>query len=470
MSENAVIPAASPLPPKKRNDEAFSEALLEFQSPSAPYLAAEPLRGARSVSWILTLAVVSFFAAAGVIKIDKVVTGRGKVISEARTIVVQPLDTSIVRKIAVHEGQLVKKGELLAELDPTFAAADLGALRKRVASLSAEVDRLTAEAEGKPYTPSLDTPETRLQAAIFAKRAAEKAFTLQNYQDKINSLETTMARSLAEANYYRQRLAVASDIESMRRELQSLKVGSRLNALAAADTRIEMQRNLALAEDTAEAAKRDMQALIAERDAYLESWRADVLQSLTDQGRALSDAEEDLKKAVLRHQLVDLRAPEDAIVLTVAKVSEGSVLQTGAEFITLVPAAAPLLVEADISGDEIGYVKEGDPVAIKFDTFPYTLYGEAEGRVKVISPDSFTEGDLNDPTRLHALSEAGPNARIFYQTRVSLDAVKLHDVPRGFHLVPGMPVTADIKVGKRTILSYLFGRLAPMLSEGMREP
>jgi hemolysin D len=199
MSENAVLPSGASLP-SKRNEEAFSEALLEFQSPSAPYLAAEPVRGARSVAWILTLAVVSFFTAAGVVKIDKVVTGRGKVISEARTIVVQPLDTSIVRHIAVHEGQMVKKGELLAELDPTFAAADLGALRKRVASLSAEVDRLTAEAEGKPYTPALDTPETRLQAAMFAKRAAEKAFTLQNYQDKINSLERLRSGGLRAAS------------------------------------------------------------------------------------------------------------------------------------------------------------------------------------------------------------------------------------------------------------------------------
>jgi hemolysin D len=88
----------------------------------------------------------------------------------------------------------------------------------------------------------------------------------------------------------------------------------------------------------------------------------------------------------------------------------------------------------------------------------------------VVSPDSFSESELSDPNHIRALSDPSPNSRIYYQARISLDQIKLHDVPRGFHLVPGMPVTTDIKVGKRTILSYLFGRLAPMLSEGMREP
>ena len=470
MARNALIRAQNLAPASvAASDAAFADTLLEFQSPSAAVLATRPIGAARGVIWVVSFTVISFFLASGLIKIDKVVTAQGKVASEARTLVMQPLDTAIVRAISVHEGQFVHQGDMLAELDPTFAAADLGALREQVRSYQAEVDRLAAEANDKPYAPPLGSDATRLQAAVFAQRAAEKTFKLENYQQKIDGLETTIARSLAEANYYRQRLAVAADVEGMRRELQDLKVGSRLNSLAAADNRIEMTRYLTLSQNNAEAATRDLRAMIAERDAYLQNWRAEVLQNLTDQGRKLSDAEEQLKKAALRRQLVELRAPEDAIVLTVAKVSVGSVLQTGSQFITLVPASAPLLVEANAAGSDAGFLRVGDPVAVKFDTFPFTQYGDAEGVVKVISPDSFTQSDPANPLSDQP-HDPVPGGRVFYRVRISLDQIKLHGVPEGFKLAPGMPVTADIKVGRRTILNYLLGRVLPVASEGMREP
>ena len=186
-------------------------------------------------------------------------------------------------------------------------------------------------------------------------------------------------------------------------------------------------------------------------------------------GRKLSDAREQLNKAQLRRQLVELRADRDATVLTVAKVSVGSVLQSGDQFITLVPADAPLEVEANIAGRDNGFVHVGAPVAVKFDTFPSSQYGLAYGKVRTISADSFTAQDEHE-SRSGSAPVNPASTEPFYRSRVTLDDVKLHDVPAGFHIVPGMPVTADIKVGKRTVLAYLLGRILPVTSEGMREP
>src|ERR1700751_6432350 len=97
--------------------------------------------------------------------------------------------------------------------------------------------------------------------------------------------------------------------------------------------------------------------------------------------------------------MVELRANRDAIVLTVPKVSVGSVLQSGQQFITLVPSDAPLEVEANISGRDDGFVHVGDEVALKFDTFPFMQYGMAYGTVRTISADSFTaQDDQRNPT------------------------------------------------------------------------
>ena len=255
----------------------------------------------------------------------------------------------------------------------------------------------------------------------------------------------------------------------MRRELEHLQVGSKLNTLAAMDNRAEMERSLHNSEESAAGAQRDLAALVAERDGFVQSWHADVSDKLNDANGKLSDGRESLNKAQLHRQLVELRADRDATVLTVAKVSVGSVLQSGQEFITLVPADATLEIEANIAGNDDGYVHVGDPVAIKFDTFPYRLYGMAHGTLRFISADSFTAQDeQRNPTGSVPLPA---NSTVpYYRARISLDRVELHDTPEGFHIIPGMPITADIKVGKRTVLKYLLGRVLPVTSEAMREP
>jgi HlyD family secretion protein len=178
-----------------------------------------------------------------------------------------------------------------------------------------------------------------------------------------------------------------------------------------------------------------------------------------------------LEKANLRSQLVDLRASEDATVLTMAPVSVGSVMQSGDKFLTLVPVSAPLELETAMSGDEAGYVHTGDPVMIKFETFQFTRYGGAEGVVRSISPDSFTSG-ADDRTRAGVLNSGGATsaAPAYYRANITMDKITLHDTPLGFHVAPGMPVEADIKVGSRTIMGYLLGRVLPPMMEGMREP
>jgi HlyD family secretion protein len=230
-----------------------------------------------------------------------------------------------------------------------------------------------------------------------------------------------------------------------------------------------MARSLANAQQTAEAARLEKAALAAERGAFIRGWQADVAQQLSETSGKATEAREQLNKAKLRRELVELRSEQAAIVRSVAKVSVGSVMQSGQQLFTLVPADAPLEVEAIISGKENGYVHVGDPVVIKFDTFAYSQYGFAEGTVRTVSPSSFTAQDeARNPTSAVPVSQAA--AEPFYGARIAINRVALHDTPEGFHLIPGMPVTADIKVGKRTVLRYLLGVMMPVTQEGLREP
>lgn len=451
----------------ERNDPTLP-AILEFQSPSTAVVNMPVPRSARHTVWVIASMFAACITAMGLIKVDSVVTAHGEVVSRQPMLVVQPLETSIVRDIDVHVGETVHKGQVLAHLDPTFAAADLSADTAQVSSLQAQVARMQAEVDNRPFTYSGLDPNLSLQAAIYAQRQSEYHYKLENYKEKADSLLAGIQRAKADETGYKQRLAVATDVETMRKQLEHLHVGSRLNTLAATDNRAEMARDLASAQQQAAGAARDLAALVAERDAYVENWHSEIAQKLADATAKLSDAREQLNKAQLRRQLVELRADRDATVLTVAKVSVGSVLQSGQQLITLVPSDAPLEVEANISGRDNGYVHVGDPVAVKFDTFPFTKYGLARGTVRIISADSFTAQDeQRNPTGAVPVPNSGEP---YYRARIAIDKVELHGVPKSFHLMPGMPVTSDVKVGKQTVLSYLLSEIMPVGMDAMREP
>jgi hemolysin D len=450
--------------------------ILEYQSPSTAIVNAPIPRIARGVSWTVGTMVLACFAAMAIIKVDKVVTAQGKVIARAATIVVQPLETAIVRSIEVREGETVHAGDLLARLDPTFAAADLEALKSQVAAYSAQVARMQAEIENRPFNYSGSDPHLALEAAIFAQRQSEYNFKLEGYRQKMDSLTAQISKAQSDVTGYRDRLKTAESLEKMRNELDRLGVGSKLNTLSAQDTRAEMQRFVDGSVQAGNGAQKDREALFAERNGYIQSWHADIAEKLAEASAKLSDARESFNKAQLRRQLVELRADQDATVLTVSRgVSPGSVLTAGQQFITLVPSDAPLEIEANIPGSEDGYVHVGDPVAVKFDTFPYTQYGMAHGVVRIISPDSFNAQDeQRNPSGAVPIPPPGTTGmaggNTWYRTRITLDQIGLHDTPAGFRLSPGMPVTADVLVGKRTVMAYFLGRAMPVIHEGMREP
>ena len=447
-----------------------SAQILRYVSPSEA-LAAAPIPAlARSTIWVVASMFGALLLAAGLIKVDRVVSAVGRIVPVAGNIVVQPLETAIVRSIEVKPGQRVLAGDMLARLDPTFAAADAGAVQSQVKSLEAETDRLRAELAETAFAPTGQDPVQILQAVIFNQRASERNSKLESFQKKIEGLQAAITRSLADAAAYRERSDVAASIEEMRKSLEQQKVGSRLNLLLATDSRLEAERRQSAADQASSEAKSELAAMQADRESYLQSWRAQTAQTLSEEVHKLSDARELSQKMVLRRSLVELHAEHDAIVQSIAKVSEGSVLQAGQQFITLVPADSPLEVEVSISGRDIGFVRSGDATAIKFDTFPYARFGMAHGKVRMISPDSVTSAEQLTGQLANAPQVQQPGTELFYRSRIAIDEIKLHSLSEALQVTAGMPVVVDIKVGQQTILGYLVNGILVTAREGLREP
>src|SRR5262249_51640308 len=156
------------------------------------------------------------------------------------------------------------------------------ALEAQVQSLEAEVARVQAETQDKPFSYTGSDPNWSLQAAIYGHRKAQFDAKVDNYAHRINELSSVIARSNSDAAGYGERLGFAQSIEQMRKELESKAAGSKLNTLLSMDSRAEMERALSNAQQTAVGAKRDQDALTAERDSYIRGWQAETSQKLSE--------------------------------------------------------------------------------------------------------------------------------------------------------------------------------------------
>jgi hemolysin D len=153
---------------------------------------------------------------------------------------------------------------------------------------------------------------------------------------------------------------------------------------------------------------------------------------------------------------VALTAPADAVVLEVAKRSIGSIVREAEPVFTLVPLDVPLEAEVLVEARDIGHVGPEQEVRVKLDAFPFQKHGTASGVVRTISEDAFTD--------------EGKGERSFYRARVVLTDSRLERIPETFRLIPGMTVVAEIKVGRRSVLSYFLYPLLRGLDESIREP
>jgi hemolysin D len=231
----------------RRSNAGPDQLVRLFQSETAEILESPEPLGVRATVYVLTAFIVALFGVAFFVRLDRVVYSTGMIVTTQPTLVIQALDPSIIKTIDVREGERVNAGEVLATLDPTFASADVSALKSQVASLDAQIARAEAELAKKPYLPppSMDPAASQygeLQKSYFQQRKGQFDAQLHAYDEQIAQLKTTLAKLENDQARYGDRAKLAKEVEDMRATLAAAQVGSRLNLLAATDTKTELLR------------------------------------------------------------------------------------------------------------------------------------------------------------------------------------------------------------------------------------
>lgn len=451
-----------------REDLEFLPALLEIQD-------TPPLPMAR---WLLR-AIVLFFAAAiswtSVGRVDVVATAPGRIIPGGGVKIVQPLETAVIQKILVREGDPVAAGQPLIELDATQPAANLEQLHGEALALKRDRARLETLVER-----SRDLKAGRL--AVSSNPSSRADFHSRLATGATTDLPQMAARRLeSEWLEYRAGLqALGDEIQqrraehaSLRQRILQLEATIPLIAERAQASRLLLDKGLAprshwleLEQDRIEQVKeRDIQierlAMLAaaisglgrQQISRTAGFQQRLLAELEEVGRRLSALEQESLKAAQRVNLHTITAPVAGRVDRVAVHTIGGVVTPAQELMRIVPGADVLQVEAWIRNQDIGHVRVGQSAAIKIEAFPFTKFGTVDGKLLSVSTDAMPDEHL------------GP----VYTARVGLARAAMSLDTGEVPLTPGMAVTVEFKLGSRRIIEFLLSPLLRYKAESIRE-
>lgn len=430
--------------------------------PDADEIERSPVpRYAQVTLHLMLLFLILFVVWASLSQIDQVVVAQGRLVNPLPNVVVQPIETAVVKSLNVRVGQVVKKGEVLAALDATFAKADEAQLRQRLVSLETQIEGLDTELSARAGSAKLPTTEDeRLQAGLLAERRANYRAQQLRMQESAGRLRAALATNRSDQSLVETRLKSLKQIEAMQEKMVAQKIGAPLQLLEAQQRSQEVVRDLELTQRREQELRRELAAADAERLAFERGWRQKLMEDLLTVSRERDSIREQLQKADRRSGLIQLTAPVDSVVLEIAKLSPGSVVREAETFFTLVPLNVVLEAEVQIDAAEVGYIRRNDPVHVKLDAFPFQRHGVIEARVRTISEDAFKRERATD----------GAQSDAYYLARVTLGGAPLKNMQENTRLLPGMTLNAEIVVGKRSVMSYLAWPLTKGIDEAIREP
>ncbi len=447
-------------PQLHREEAAFLPAALSLQhTPVHP----SPRRVAYVVMALFVIAIL--WACFG--KIDIVSTAPGRIIVSERTKVIQPLEASVVLRVLVKDGDKVKAGQVLVELDPTIATADKASVQEQLMAAISEEQRTATLLQSLSKGELLARIPRGLEADLMPNNPSDaaqlKAQLLSEWQDiraKLAKLSAEASHRQAEISTVQQTIAkleaTVPMAQSREADFKRLVGEGFISSHATQDKtreRVELERDL-----TVQRARLvEAQAALRESENTRASFQAETRRALQDRNAIaatkVQQLTQDKTKATQRERLTQLTAPVDGTVQQLAIHSVGGVVTAAQALMIVVPDSATVTAEVSIANLDIGFVNAGQKASVKLETFPYTKYGTVSATVDVVTADAVTDEKRGS----------------FYPAILTLDKRTMNIDGKQVAISPGMNVTAEIKTGERRVIEYLLSPIQRAGSESLRE-
>ena len=413
--------------------------------------------------------------------VDIVASASGKVVPSGRVKLIQPFETGVIRAIHAQDGQSVKAGDVLIELDPTMTTAEQEHFRSDMIAAQLDVARLRAALSDDDNPQSQFHPPAGASEALVAMQRQFLTRQTQEYRAKISSLDRQRAQKEAERDTI---AATISKLEAdepiirqrvdIRKNLADRELGSKLTYLEILQLLTENERDTVIQQSRLDEANAALAAVIETRTQAVAEFHRTLFGDLAEAERKAAGLSGDLIRAEQRTKLQILTAPVDGIVQQLSVHTVGGVVTPAQQLAVVVPSDATLEVEAMISNRDIGFIHAGQDAQIKIDTFNFTRYGLLHGRVMNVSQDAIVHDASSDKTKDRQSDPGSTNSepkdqQLNYSARVSLDRTKISVEDTLADVTPGMAVTVEVKTGSRRIISYLLSPILKYQQETLRE-
>ena len=475
-SANTVV--AFPQAPERRdrNELAFLPAALEIvEAPPSP------------VGRAVALTIIALFCVAlgwscwG--EVDVIASSPGKIVPSGRTKVIQPFETGVVRAIHVQDGQSVRAGDVLIELDPTLNNADREHLRSDLMAQQLEIARLRASLSGAADPLAEFRPPTEASPALIAIQRRLVQEQTAEHRAKLAALEYQLLQKKAERETVAATIArFEATIPLLKEQMDVYKTlygngnGSKLQYLHTLEGLTDRQHELLAQKSRYREAEAAIAAIEQARAQTVAEYRRTLFDQLAIAEAKAAGLAQDLAKAHEKTRLQQLVAPIDGTVQQLAIHTVGGVVTPAQPLLMIVPADTRLEIEAMVANRDIGFVQAGQEADVKVDTFNFTRYGLRHGRVLSVSQDAITRdrpqdrvGDREKTRGAESASSEPQGQELVYVARLSLDQLQMRVDERLINLTPGMAVTVEIKTGSQRIISYLLSPIIRYGHDSLRE-
>ena len=428
---------------------------------------------------VVLVAVAIVWACLG--DLDIVASANGRIIPSGQIKLIQPLEIGVVKRIVVANGDHVRAGDVLIELDTTTNAADRDKIARDLMHAEVDVARLHATLAGDvdSFAPPPGADPTLAEAG-----RRQLTAQLAQHRAKIEGLERQIAAKAAEREHAKAVIAKIDASLPLLQEKVEMYATLRVNQLTSKVLLIEAERQLVEAKHDkiasghqVEEAEAQIAALIQQRSEADADFHRQALDDLRKTSQYAAEQRQDLIKATQRTGLQTLRAPVDGTVEQLSVHTIGGVVTPAQTLMVIVPHGSKLEVEAMLPNRDAGFVHAGQPAELKVEAFTYTRYGLLHGKVRNVSRDALrSERDAFVPNREQVSGKSSPpdsrtsgQGESAYVAQISLAETEVETEQGPTPLEVGMIVTAEIKTGQRRIIEYLLSPFTRYRHEALRE-
>lgn len=434
----------------------------EFLPPALEIEETPPSPVKRILIWVIFAIVVATFAWSYFGTVEIVAEARGKVIPDGRVKIIQPMEEGIIKSIHVVEGQRVKEGQILIDLDPTIKQADVESNVKALHMHYLDRERLVKEFEGK--NPGEGPPRggarshKNVSADLLAvqgrlRSARESEYKAKEEGQRLVIAQRESALKAAEAVLVKleKTLGIVSEQESSLKSLYQGGFAARMEwrdkekELYSVQQELEAQKKQVQgARDSLEEAKKGLESVRHERD-------KSILGDIVDREKTITSIEGEVIKAKKRFEMERLVSPVSGTVHGLAMYTIGGIVKPAQDIVSVVPDGTPLIVEAMVLNKDIGFVRAGQEAEVKLDTFSFQKYGTIRGKVISVSPDAVEDEKM------------GP----VYKMKVSLEKTSLAVDGKDVALAPGMAAAVEVKTGNRRVIEFFLSPIIKYARESL---